>query len=280
MEDRCFVPLCGPWILCGLTTQSVRGALLGDRAAVLLAANGKVVSARGSASGKVTVQLWTPFRETGVGRSSPRDRSPSRPAVLALYAPGDSLWRARIMHFTQPFDFNWSARLPADATPPNGDPTEGPPPCMDGCCGPVAGSGAGPGQPPNEVSGGSIVGCREQLLKETIPIAGTPFALHYSSDRVSGRRAEHQIQIPLSGSSIPASLLRIELEVDVGGRRFTSSHAPTPNLTVPFEWDGKDSFGRQLQGAQPARCTSAQLRLGRPAGTGFSPDGDAVARWG
>ena len=37
---------------------------------------------------------------------------------------------------------------------------------------------------------GSIIGCESQRLGEAAGIAGTPFRLHYSSDRRAGRHQE------------------------------------------------------------------------------------------
>jgi RHS repeat-associated protein len=157
-------------------------------------------------------------------------------------------------HFTQPWDYNWGAFPPEDATPPSAEAPTGPPPCTDSCCGPVV-AGAGPGSPPNDVSGASVISCREQLLRETIQIAGTPYSLHYASNRVPGRRADYQVEIPLTNATPPASLLRIDLAIEVAGREFKSSHAPAPNLVIPFEWDGVDAFGRLVQGEQALRVT-------------------------
>ncbi|BBO17806.1 conserved hypothetical protein [Candidatus Brocadia pituitae] len=66
-----------------------------------------------------------------------------------------------------------------------------------------------------------------------------------------GRKTAYSLNIPLSGTSIPASLKSIELEVTVAGRIFTESFAPAPNLTHLFTWDGNDAYGRTVQGTQP-----------------------------
>ena len=72
--------------------------------------------------------------------------------------------------------------------------------------------------------------------------------LHYQSTRALGRRPV--IEIPLSGSSIPASLKRIELQIAIAGRRFIFHFNPAPNLTYNFIWDRRDVYGRILQGRQ------------------------------
>ena len=69
-----------------------------------------------------------------------------------------------------------------------------------------------PGEPPNcgdtedqfcEQSG-SIIECQNQILGQRIPVVGTPFTLNYRSDRVPGRLAARTVNIPVTGSSVPA----------------------------------------------------------------------------
>ncbi len=56
----------------------------------------------------------------------------------------------------------------------------------------------------------------------------------------------------MSGQNIPASLVRIDLDVTVAGRDFLQTFPATTNLSAPFTWDGLDAYGRQLQGAHIA----------------------------
>src|SRR5262249_39430533 len=95
------------------------------------------------------------------------------------------------------------------------------------------------------------VECQNQTLGETVPIVGTPFSLNYRSNRVPGHRAANRLSIPLSGATIPDSLMRIDLEVLVAGRRFSQQFPAAPNQRYTFVWDGKDAYGRTLQGQQP-----------------------------
>jgi hypothetical protein len=88
-------------------------------------------------------------------------------------------------------------------------------------------------------------------LGERVEIVGTPFRLHYQSDRLTGRKTANSLEIPLSGPTIPASLKRIELEILVAGRRVTERLPAGPNQTYPFTWDGADAYGRVLYGAHP-----------------------------
>ncbi|MFZ5699038.1 MAG: Ig-like domain-containing protein, partial [Pseudomonadota bacterium] len=148
-----------------------------------------------------------------------------------LYAPGQTLWRVTVTHFT-PWDYNWPRKPPLDATSPQQPEAKADVPKDDPC-----------------EQDGSIIECQNQTLGERLSVTGTPFNLNYRSDRVPGRN--HVLDIPLSDTSVPASLKRIELEIFVAGREFKQSVAAQPNQTYRFEWDGKDAYGRSLQGRQP-----------------------------
>jgi RHS repeat-associated protein len=157
-----------------------------------------------------------------------------REKLTGLYGPGQHLWRVPITHFT-PWDYNWPYGLPPGATAP-GRPDPLKPQLKDPC-----------------EKAGSIIQCENQILGETVPVAGTPYTLNYRSDRVPDRIAERAPDISLSGATLPASLQGIKLEIEVSGRQFSYSFGPQPNLSYTFMWDGKDSYGRVLQGSQPMR---------------------------
>ncbi len=155
-----------------------------------------------------------------------------RQRLADLYPPGQTLWRMRIPHFS-PWDGNWPVGPPADAVFPVEDPQPDVP--LDVAC----------EQP------GSIIDCQNQTLGEVVGVAGTPFGLHYQSERVPGRKVAYSLEIPLSGGQLPASLRHIDLEIQVAGRLFQQTFPPTPNQRTTFTWDGRDSYGRTLQGTQP-----------------------------
>jgi RHS repeat-associated protein len=69
---------------------------------------------------------------------------------------------------------------------------------------------------------------------------------------VPGYKQAYTLKIPLTGAAPPGTLKSVELEVTVAGRQFTDSFAPAPNLVHTFTWDGKDAYGRTLEGAQLA----------------------------
>ena len=82
-------------------------------------------------------------------------------------------------------------------------------------------------------------------------ITGTPYTLRYQSDRVPGYKVAATLNIPLSAESVPAELIRIDRIIDISGRRFVKSVAPAPNISDTFIWDGKDAYGRTVQGSVP-----------------------------
>jgi RHS repeat-associated protein len=156
--------------------------------------------------------------------------------LASLYTPGRTLWRTRLPHFTRPWDENWGGGPPPDASPPPPDPPHNDPPPKNPC----------------DQGGGSTIECEMQALRESVPIAGTPYSLNYSSARAPGRLVANQITIPLSGATIPASLLRIGVDVTIAGVSRHFDYPAQANQTATFTWDGLDSFGRRLQGTQIA----------------------------
>jgi RHS repeat-associated protein len=157
-----------------------------------------------------------------------------RQKLGGMYAAGQSLWRVRLTHFS-PWDFNWPYGPPSNAVPPLNIPApESDPNEKDPCDRP-----------------GSIIECQGQVLGESIPISGTPFTLNYRSDRTAGRKAAYALKIQMSADSIPAGVKRMDLTVDIAGRRFLKSFTPAPKVIDQFVWDGLDAYGRLVQGRQP-----------------------------
>ena len=56
---------------------------------------------------------------------------------------------------------------------------------------------------------------------------------------------------------MPASLRQVELEVLVAGQRHQQTFEPAPDQSYVFEWDGRDGYGRLIQGE-----TEALIRVG------------------
>jgi len=153
-----------------------------------------------------------------------------RSNLATLYAPGQTLWRTPLPHFSY-VDNNWGF-IPADVSPPtesgpvNDDPLQDPQACH-----------------------GCIVEMENQVLGQSVAIVGTPFSLNYRSDRESGHLRERTIQ--LSGASpLSPQLASIGLTLAVAGRTFEQTFAPGQNQSFTFVWDGKDAYGRTVQGGQ------------------------------
>jgi len=155
-----------------------------------------------------------------------------RQQLAGLYSPGQSLWRALVPHFT-PWDLNWPYGLPNGAQAPDQDPRIEL--CMDANC---------------QQSGNSIIECENQILGEEVPVVGTPFALHYSSQRVPGRNAANTVEIPLTGDVLPPDLAEVRLQIEIAGQLFRRSFPPQTNQATTFTWNGRDAYGRALHGQQ------------------------------
>ena len=162
-----------------------------------------------------------------------------RSTLASLYIPGQSLWRVPVSHFT-PWDFNLGFSPPADAVyPPDLDPQ------------PENGN-----DPDSCQQTGSVVDCHNQILGERVNIVGTPFSLAYTSSRAASYGAgSGRANIPISQETVPPDLKRIELTVQVAGQVIRQSFAPLPDQTTVFDWDGRDVFGRDVAGSQPALIT-------------------------
>jgi RHS repeat-associated protein len=166
--------------------------------------------------------------------------------LATLYDPGNSLWRVRLSHAT-PFDCNWPIACEGCDAPKN-EPLPDPVP-----------------KDPCQQAGASSIECETQVLREELPVAGTPFTLNYSSRRVPGRLAAYSIDIPVTGPTVPANLLHVSVHAAHGGRQYSLLNRyffPEPNLTAQVQWDGLDEFGRKLQGAQNFKVTVKYTYLG------------------
>ncbi len=167
-----------------------------------------------------------------------------RQRLASLYAVGASFWRFRVTHFS-PWDCNFPYDLPSDAVPPPDFDAES----MD------------PDSDESDECQGCTIEAHSQVLGETIPIVGTPYALNYRSDRA----AVGTFEFPITGPTIPPSLAIVKVRVAVAGRDIYNTTiggeysppgaAPAPNQTVSVLWDGRDSYGRVVPGIAAATVT-------------------------
>ena len=160
-----------------------------------------------------------------------------RQTLATRYAPGATLWRVSLTFFSR-WDCNWPGGPPADAIPPNaGEPT----------------GGLGRERLDDPDLGGGELDIQNQALRQAVALPGTPYALTYQSDRQLETAILNPITIPLIGATVPASLQRVEVYIDVAGRRFSevfrrSAGELVSGLSTTFAWDGNDAYGRLLQG--------------------------------
>ena len=153
--------------------------------------------------------------------------------LATLYTPGQSLWRVTLAHFSS-VDYNLPSDTPDDAEEPSEEAPEGDDELDEPAC-----------------EGGSIIECQNQVLRERLPIAGTPLTLNYRSDRVPGRLRAYSLDISLSGTSVPASLKAIQMDIHIAGQYHTQRFTGAAEQQTTFTWDGFDAYGRRLQGQQP-----------------------------
>lgn len=164
-----------------------------------------------------------------------------RRLLTAQYGPAmtQTLWRVPIAQFSR-HDPNFGFAPESGGTPPdNPKPSTG-----------------DVNDPTDEGDYGRL-DLENQVFQEAIPIAGTPFSLHYSSARVPGFQGQSSITIPLTGATIPAVLQRIHLKISIAGQNYTYYFTPSTNLNYGFTWDGSDIYGRSLVGTM-----TATIRIG------------------
>ena len=116
---------------------------------------------------------------------------------------------------------------------------------------------------------GSYVECKSQNFHEEIPVPGTPFHLHYSSDRTVGYHTVFNVQA--SGATVPDTLKEILVEARVAGKTYTQSLAGLPNRTSEIVWDGLDFRGQPVTGPIDARVSIGYVYDGFYASAGDYP---------
>jgi RHS repeat-associated protein len=164
---------------------------------------------------------------------------PERQQLAALYAVNQSLWRVPIIHFSA-WDFNFGFGPPSGGGPPNGGDAS------SGNNGP-AGSGGSNGC---NTCPGSILGMQDQRLSEEVDVVGTPYYLRYDSTRPRANLSNYTVRIPLSGATLPGPVKSIEMTVSIAGQMHSFSFPAQANQITSFTWDGKDAYGRDVQGQQ------------------------------
>jgi RHS repeat-associated protein len=200
--------------------------------------NGRIVKILSTTGGIATLVVDTSGQPAGqAALDSLGISTAERQQLAALYQPGQSLWRMPTDHFS-PMDGNWPSGPPPDAIYPNQRDPRRDDPQEDPC-----------------EQRRSIIECENQVLGEVVGLTGSPWNLNYRSVRAPGRGAARFMRVNVTGPAIPPSLDSIDVLIDVAGKRFTRSFSPDTNLAFDFMWDGKDAYGRTLEGAQPVTVT-------------------------
>lgn len=174
--------------------------------------------------------------------------------LATLYAAGASFWRSPIPFLqvrggvvSTPWDCNWPRVPPEGAVPPEQapvDPDAEQPRPKDG----EDPDADAPGE--DACRGGSVIQCQRQTLSKAIAVAGTPFSLHYNTQRMPGWGGNNRVRIPLSGATLPASATAIDLEFRIAGRTITQRFPRAANQAFVFNWDGRDAWNRVSNSAQ------------------------------
>ncbi|HKO53851.1 MAG TPA: hypothetical protein VJV79_39360 [Polyangiaceae bacterium] len=158
------------------------------------------------------------------------------------YKTGQSLFRTRVSHFS-----TWNYLFPVAAST-------------------AVAPGAQPVvRPLDDPSFRGPVLIEKQAVAQNIALPGTPFSLHYQTDRTARFKSGFEITVPLIGKSIPSGLKEIFSYVSIAGQEFDQSFAVKKGQQHIVEWDGKDAFGRTMQGRQIAHVSIAYLFAGSVA---------------
>jgi RHS repeat-associated protein len=182
---------------------------------------------------------------------------PERAQLAGTYPVGARLWRVPITHFTAAADCNFPYAPDFGGSGGGGGSGGAGGSGGTGGTGGTGGLGGSGGDDDSPCTGGSIVEVTNQILGESLPVAGTPYHLSYRSNRAPGG-GQYQVTIPISGPSVGSTTKRFDLELRIAGRFFQQSFPAAPNQNYLFTWDGLDAYGRRLQGRQ-----TAVVRVGR-----------------
>ena len=207
-----------------------------DRGAWVANENGHVVKLLSITDGKVDLDIdGSGVLASSTALSTFGISDAEREILADLYENkiGQSFWRGPVPHFSQPKDLNPSGnceavcRIPSQRNPQQLLVDEQNEECA------------------------SIIGCELQTLGQALGVVGTPYQLVYQSNRVIGNLSGYSLEIPVSGEVRDTTLLTIDLTIQVAGNTFKERFGKVSNETYSFHWDGKDAFGRQLEGPQP-----------------------------
>jgi RHS repeat-associated protein len=198
--------------------------------------NGRVIQVLDVVSGVATVDADGDGKADDAAMLEQLQFSEEEKQQLAkVYKPGAQLWRVPIKHLT-PWDFNWPYGPPKGAREPRL-----PLPRQKGTA------------EEQDCQGGSIIGCQGQTLGENFLLSGTGGFLSYSSQRQRGYNGANTLNIPLADADPLPGIKEVTVEVNVAGQFAVFTRPYVPNAVLEYVWDGKDEYGRPLQGRQTIR---------------------------
>lgn len=230
--------------------------------------DGRVIKIASVTGGLADLIVDTTRQVAGATALTALGISDSERAELAvLYPVGQELWRTRHTHFSV-HDWNFPFTFP--------NPSWFPYLHLDRLVKPFECKSC--------KSGGSVIDVENRTLGEALPVTGTPFTLHYESNRAPGFAGDRVINLPISHSvdsgtivrtgrvqgpnEYPSNLKGIVYELSVAGKIFyISPHrdsATTDAATVA--WDGRDLLGRYTVGQQKATLTIQYTYSAAPYG--------------
>lgn len=157
--------------------------------------------------------------------------------IAKTFTPGQSFWRVLVPHFTY-WDFNYGYNPLANFALPPAPPGQPLPP---------------PRQPTSHdhKCTGCEVDAENQRVGITVPVVGTPYALHFESRQ----KPVNTITFPVTTANPPGDTLlkTIEVRVFIAGRQIIQDFDPSiPNQTFTWTWNGKNAFGQPVYtNAQP-----------------------------
>ncbi len=212
--------------------------------------------------------------DTGAALTALSVTDAERQKLGGLYTAGQSLWRVPLDHFST-IDCNWSVICEQQSCSPPDQPLPSPPTSCQ------------------SKSKGSVIGCERQTLGEAVKLVGSNLTLHYQSDRVPGRTAEQNVQLEVATGAAPMGVQSTQVELIVAGQKLTQALLPSAT-SATVGWDGKDAYGRPVQGSQRytvrtgytykvvyARAAQVKLAWGRLSGVPItgSPARMEVTLW-
>lgn len=84
-----------------------------------------------------------------------------------------------------------------------------------------------------------------QMLQESIRIPGSGLHLMYRSSLASGYLS--RVIIRLTRSTIPNSLIRVHVRVEIEGSVHTKAYEADPNLTHTFAWNKRNVYKQKVR---------------------------------